>query len=73
MLKRLNTLKIIAFLESKVIEYKKRFEAAPSSINDMLSKGVISEIPADPYGGTFYLSENGRIYTTSELLEKKKK
>lgn len=72
LLKRLNALKIIAFLESKVVEYKNRFDAVPSSIHDMLSKGIISEIPEDPYGGYFYLSENGRIYTTSELREKKK-
>lgn len=71
LLKRLDAMKIIAFLDSKVVEYRKRFGSVPSSLREMMSKGIISEIPADPYGGDFFLKENGQVYTTSDLREKK--
>lgn len=66
--KRLATLKIIASLEEKVKEYKSTHKTLPQSLDDLVKTGIISSIPDDPYGGRFVLLENGRVYTTSQLV-----
>jgi len=68
---RLETLKRIGFLEFKVQEYKKRFNKLPQTIQELVDSGVITKIPPDPYGGEFYIMENGRVYTTSKLVMQK--
>lgn len=70
--KRLDALKRIAFLEEKVMEYRKQFQNQPTSLEDLISGKIITEIPADPYGGKFYLNDIGGISTTSNLLQRKK-
>ncbi len=70
--KRLLTLKIIYDLERKVREYKEKFGNPPETLQDLVTKGLIPSIPEDPYGGAFLLLKNGRVYTTSEMVERKK-
>lgn len=70
--KRLLALKIIYDLERKVEEFKSANGRLPQSFQEMIVTGQLAEIPADPYGGEFILLPNGRIYTTSQLVEKKK-
>jgi hypothetical protein len=73
--KRLTALQMLGYLEQKVLEFKKRNGELPKSLADLVAAGLIPSIPEDPYGGTFTLLENGRVYTTSELIgpEKHKK
>jgi len=71
--KRLEALKRIFFLEQKVAAFKKKYGSMPSSLQDLIAAGLLTDIPDDPYGGRFVLLKNGRVYTTSKLLEKKKK
>lgn len=66
--KRLFALKSIYFLEQKVAEYKNTFQKLPTSLEELVQSGFIDEIPADPYGGEFFLMENERVYTTSKLV-----
>ena len=66
--KRLAALKIIYALEQNIIEFKKVNQRLPESLDEMVNSGVIETIPVDPYGGTFILMENGRVYTTSKLV-----
>ena len=68
--KRLTALKRMFFLEQKVKEYKEKNGRPPASLDDLVASGIIPEIPEDPYGGKFILLQNGRVYTTSEMVEK---
>ena len=65
--KRLNALKGILFLERATAAYQDRFKRPPEKIDVLIAKGVINEIPQDPYGGEFYIDKDGSIKTTSEL------
>ncbi|MFO7760369.1 MAG: hypothetical protein R6V20_01980 [Desulfobia sp.] len=67
---RIETLKIIADLEDKTAEYKKKSGQSPEKLEDLVRAGLISAIPADPYGGNFTLLSNGRVYTTSRMIPK---
>jgi len=68
--KKLTALRIIAYLEEKVKEYKSTFQALPQSLDDLVKIGIIPSIPDDPYGGHFILLKDGKIYTTSKLVSK---
>jgi len=69
---RIKTLEIIDFLEAKVKIYKKRYGHIPSSLQTLVKVGLLKEIPRDPYGGKFLLLKNGRVYTTSKMLQRNK-
>ncbi len=70
--KRLKTLEIIYNLENKVHKYKEKYGKLPSDLMSLVKKGLINTIPKDPYGGKFLLLKNGRIYVTSQLIDRKK-
>ncbi len=69
--RRLQALQKMGFLEQKITMYKKRYQIAPKQLQDLVDKGLITKIPTDPYGGKFYIMENGRVYTTSKLVLQK--
>lgn len=58
----------IGYLQDKIKDYKKIFHIPPKNLSELVTKGIIPEIPKDPYGGTFYIQENGSVYTTSRLV-----
>lgn len=64
---RLNALKVILFLERAAAVYQKRFKKQPETVDDLIAKNIIKEIPKDPYGGKFYIDKDGSIKTTSEM------
>lgn len=72
MQQRLLGLQALELLESAVREYKKKFNRPPADINELVTGRILKKIPPDPYGGEFYLMENGRVYTTSDLVIKNK-
>lgn len=65
---RLKALRRILFLENGVAAFKKKFGRMPSSLQDLLTYDVISNLPKDPYGGKFYLGKDGKIKTSSDLI-----
>ncbi|PLX47629.1 MAG: hypothetical protein C0613_13585 [Desulfobulbaceae bacterium] len=69
--KRLEALRAIHILEKAVAEYGKTLQKKPAGVTDLVKQGFLEEIPPDPYGGDWVIMDNGRIYTTSELVEKK--
>jgi len=71
--KRLEALEAIHTLEKAMLEYYKKSETKPASLDVLVREGFIGEIPKDPYGGKFILLPNGRIYTTSKMVEEKRK
>ena len=69
---RLEVLIKLEFLEKKVSEYKKMHGRSPDSLQDLVENRLIKKIPDDPYGGTFFLTENKRVFTTSQMRFVKK-
>lgn len=69
LLKRLRALETIRFLEKALQDYHDKIGHDPDSLDDLIRAGIIRSVPPDPYGGSFYLAEKGRICTTSKLAE----
>jgi len=65
---RLEALKQVFFLEQGVDTFVSHFERQPISLQELIDQRIIKDIPHDPYGGAFYLDENGKIKTTSNLI-----
>ena len=55
-------------LERSVSVYKEKFGGAPVSLQQMIEKGILKEIPRDPYGGKFSINPDGEITCTSDYL-----
>ncbi len=66
-LMRIEALRGIALLEGAVGAYYERFGALPATPSDLLARGVLYQLPVDPYGGTFYIAPGGKVWTTSDL------
>jgi tetratricopeptide (TPR) repeat protein len=70
MMIRAEALEKILHLEEAVLIYKKRYKQAPKKLDDLIRAGIVRQIPEDPYGGSFFLDEQGRVRTTSKLAFK---
>lgn len=64
---RLDALEKVLFLEKGVKAYRERFGALPAVLQELVTAGIIREIPSDPYGGQFFIDAQGDIKTTSEF------
>lgn len=65
-----------ALLAAQVIEqalksYRKHFGVSPMKLEQLVDSGILSAVPTDPYGGTFFLDEEGRVRTTSKFVEQR--
>jgi len=67
LLKRLSALKAILYLEEALEKYKYKYGGLPNQLGELIKKQIIHHIPSDPYGGKFYLTKSGRVWTTSNL------
>lgn len=64
--------RLAAFKEVRRIElardrFKETKKTAPSSIEQLINSGILSPVPVDPYGGQFYLEQDGKVATTSKF------
>ena len=73
MLVRLQALQAVSLLEDAVKLYVNKYGTNPQSPEDLVDKGLLKEIPFDPYGGEFYLDERGRVRTTSKFVHAHKR
>lgn len=64
---RLTALRRILLIETAMSEYGKTHGNMPKSIAELHNSGFLKAVPADPYGGTFFIDETGRVRTTSNL------
>ncbi len=64
---RIKALEQMFALEKAAHKYQQKYKTQPAKLQDLVNKGIISDIPEDPYGGEYYILENGRVYTTSGL------
>ena len=55
----------IRFLEEGVRRYKARYGKLPASLNDLVTKGIIQQIPEEPLGGVYELkASEGTVAST---------
>jgi len=64
---RKKALRAVTILDSGVKRYIAIHGAPPENLRQLVSTGVISVMPEDPYGGTFYLDKNGMVRSTSKF------
>ncbi|MEA1995788.1 MAG: hypothetical protein U9N18_06575 [Campylobacterota bacterium] len=65
--KRLTALLNIEKIETAMEEFKKRYKHLPKDIGELVKYNILKKIPQDPYGGNFYIDEDGKIRTTSKF------
>ena len=66
------SVRLEAFREAKRVESAIRLFAAdhgvpPPSIDALLEKGYLKRAPVDPYGGKFFIDEQGQVRSTSKF------
>lgn len=64
-------IRLNAFKETRRIEiardrYRETQGTLPTTVEQLVSGGLLSPPPQDPYGGTFYLEADGKVTTTSK-------
>ncbi|OGW53433.1 MAG: hypothetical protein A2Z46_08235 [Nitrospirae bacterium RBG_19FT_COMBO_55_12] len=64
---RLEYLNGVLLLEKGVSRYKAKFHKVPSNLNQLVKERILMALPADPYGGTYYVDSKGIVKSTSEL------
>ena len=69
---RIQALQAMLFLEKAAMGFFAKFHRRPANLHELVETGFTKEIPKDPYGGMFYIKENGKVDTTSKLVKKKK-
>ncbi|MFZ3209073.1 MAG: hypothetical protein WA140_09600 [Geobacteraceae bacterium] len=69
---RMEVLQGVLALEQAVEVYKGKHGKLPHGLKELQAKGFIAHIPADPYGGEFYIDKDGSVKTTSDLRPMKK-
>ncbi len=67
---RIQALRSIIDLEKGVSLYKKQFGKMPATIDDLVNRNILHQLPVDPYGGKYYIAQDGTVKsTTSSELE----
>lgn len=64
---RKRALVAVMAIQEAIDRYELRFGKAPSRIAGLTAAGVLDKVPADPYGGTFYLDAKGVVRSTSKF------
>lgn len=54
-------LTIFDYLEQEVRTYKAKYGKLPKNIDDLVTSGVVSSLPRDPFGFSFYLYSDGTV------------
>lgn len=70
--KRLQALQGAITLERAVSRYRKLYGDRPATLQELVMAGVVDNLPDEPYGGEWYIKENGRVYSTSKFVDELK-
>ncbi len=65
---RIQLLEALKYLDHHVDIFRERFQRFPDPLSEMIQTGVMPALPEDPYGGDFFLNEDGRVDTTSKMV-----
>ncbi|MCD6389935.1 MAG: hypothetical protein J7L69_11030, partial [Desulfobulbaceae bacterium] len=55
-------------IEEAVSSYRNRFGRFPTELTELVQTGLLAKLPDDPYGGTFFLDEQGKVRTSSKFV-----
>lgn len=66
---RRDALKASMIIEAATRKYSDRFGRKPLHLEELIEAHLLNALPADPYGGEFYLDETGKVRTTSKFAE----
>ncbi|GAM11523.1 hypothetical protein OR1_03839 [Geobacter sp. OR-1] len=64
---RLKALEAVRSIENARDAYRAAMAHLPASLDELVSSGYLKKLPADPYGGKFYLEPDGKVMTTSKF------
>lgn len=64
---RREALQAVLIINKALDLFRERFQRKPASLTDLVVSGVLSQLPADPYGGKFYLDADGVVRSTSKF------
>lgn len=64
---RLTAFRRVLLIEKSRGKFIAEHGRLPSNIEELLATGYLKSIPADPYGGKFYLEPTGKVSTTSKF------
>lgn len=71
-IKKSFTLRRDALLAAKKISvaarrYQERHSHFPTSVDELVRAGYLKQVPEDPYGGQFYITDKGKVESTSKF------
>ena len=64
---RRDALVAVQSINQTILKYRELFKREPDDLAALVASGLLSQIPADPYGGEFYLDEDGVVRSTSKF------
>lgn len=67
---RIQVLEQMNVIEQLMTQFRLKFSRPPAELAELVEAGLIDRLPADPYGGTFFITPEGRIDTTSKMVKK---
>ncbi len=62
---RIKALRSIVVLEKGIDLYKKKLGRTPANVDELVKQKILSQLPQDPYGGSFYITKDGKIRSSS--------
>ncbi len=62
---RLDALKEVKKIEEASERYIRDKRQKPASVDQLLKEGYLREAPVDPYGGSFFIDDKGKVRSTS--------
>ena len=66
-MQRRDALQAVVLLEGAIGRYRSRFGKDPLTLDELTKAGVLESLPEDPYGGSFYIDEAGKVRTSSKF------
>ena len=69
MQKRLDALEGALLIEEAVQAFKAQEGRSPASVTELVERQFLEVEPIEPYGGTWIVSPEGRVYSTSKFTD----
>ena len=64
---RLEALLAAQQIVDRIDQFEKKYDRKPMKLQELVTANLLPKIPDDPYGGTFYLDDKGKVQTTSKF------
>lgn len=64
---RKEALLAVEAIEEAIEKFRANLGRDPQQLEELTARGILDDLPADPYGGTFYLDEQGKVRSTSSF------